>query len=543
LAYFQRGRLGFDRLADRLSSDADPTAVAIFRILYGAVSVSFVAHLLAERKLLWLASDHRYTVATVVLVGLIITSAAMTLGLGGRLTRVLHFAVSAFLISLVPFTDIEWALFLIPGLWSCFLETNGALSLDAALARRAAWYPAWLQPARAARWPVFLMGLNIGLLLFSAGLMKHLDPLWRRGDGFYFAFLLPWIKPPLLNPLLSSRILMVTINYVVMVAEYVALPLFIFPRTRRLGVFVMAGFFAGLVFPLRVDPIGEFGLSACVALWSSVAPVRPGPTIVGSRARRTAIFAIAAGAFLLIDFAVLHVTQIRLTWIDGAPYFVRYPLRLVDRSSSVAATTAPLQRPVTNRPKPPIRARAAFWATRLISIINTYTVRLQLTTVFSSADSRGVYLYRTVFTLDDGRSAEPVEVFHSDMTPAEYSDSPLTPRFAQCSTYFVTGAVHEIALKSGPSPQSEQLMRRLIAFSASRLDPDSAAHARTADILVRPILTPTNFQGNVHPWDAAQWMLLFREDLTTGSSSFASHIPPFPLDYPVQNQWVVQLSP
>jgi hypothetical protein len=551
-----------------VTEEVDARILAVFRIVYSLVGLVLVWQMLLEADFLWLRSDSRYSTATGLLSIIAFLLVAFCFGVGGRLVRIGHFAGISYLVSLLPISCIDYSLYLIGALWCCFLDLNVAWSLDRWFARRFTSYPGFFRPpGRSLAWPVFLLGCNLGLLIFSAGMLKHLDPQWHAGYGLYFTFLLPWIKAQRLTPVLNYHQVLRVLNYSVVVVEYSVLPLFLWYRTRLIAVVLAMFFFMGLIFPFRVDPIGYIGVAECICL-SALAwnlPLRrpaassPSPVTAGQMFSILAV--VITLVFLGFVFTEQHVLEFRdrLTDVGGDHLYVRWPLKIVRTAHSSPLTAGSFLndeqaanaegiaeipvRPVLEQ-RASLLHRAALVVLNQTSAINRHSTRLQVNHVFGIGDSRGNYLYRVVLILDDGLTREPFRVFQEDMGPGPYSSGILVPRFIQGSMYDVTAAVDEITYNHRvPDAEARSLMERAIQFSRSMLTEPDRNRVVGAQVLVRPILMPEVYEGNVAPWSLSSWTVLYDVGNVPDSGRFHMDLETYPLSYALNGDWRVIIAP
>jgi hypothetical protein len=456
---------------------------------------------------------------------------------------------------------MDYTLYVMAAFWVCFIDLNVAWSADARFAARFPRYPGLLRPPhRASAWPVFLLGCNLGLLILSASLLKALDPQWRSGYGLYFTFLLPWIKAPWLSDLLQYRLAFKVVNYLVIALELAVLPLFLWRRSRKISIALTAAFFLGLIFPFRIDPIGYFGVADCVCLMALTGGLfgRPVRAIeLQARPRReplvTAAVVGAASFFMLFVSVMQHFREFRgqSTGTGVGSLYVRWPLKLSKRGARIESKTLnPLVDSVGSGqasfpPSSPSLSHRLFGLVEQTAArINWHSTRLQVNHVFGTADSRGNYLYRVVLTMNDGSTAEPFAAFRPDMRPGPYSSGVMVPRFMQGSLYAVTYAVNSIAyLHRQPDSDAFNLMARMIQFSKSLLPAVDQSRVVTAQVLVRPILMPLEYAGNVEPWSGSDWIELYAERGGPASGVFQTNIAQYPLDLPFDGGWHVTIDP
>ena len=97
---------------------------------------------------------------------------------------------------------------------------------------------------------ILLMGISLAFLMTSAGIFKLLDPIWQEGLGLYYSLNIPFFTPKHLWSLLEWEWGIEFLNYITILVEVVSLPLFLFRKTRFLGVLtiLMLGLF--LTYPM-----------------------------------------------------------------------------------------------------------------------------------------------------------------------------------------------------------------------------------------------------------------------------------------------------
>lgn len=122
-------------------------------------------------------------------------------------------------------------------------------------------------------WPLVLMGVCITFISTGAGLFKLFDPVWLHGTGFYYSLNIPFFCPKHLWPLLDSWPLMLFGNWATIVFECLALPLFLFRRTRVLALICTLGLGLFLSWPMwGIGLVGGPVVLAFVPAWVGICP-------------------------------------------------------------------------------------------------------------------------------------------------------------------------------------------------------------------------------------------------------------------------------
>ena len=117
-------------------------------------------------------------------------------------------------------------------------------------------------------WAVYLMGINLSFIITVSGIFKFLDPVWRNGLGFYYAYLQPWIHVSWTSFVLDYKFFVYSMNFLGILFETLPFFLFFFNKTRLLSIFFMFCFVGLVNFPLRIDPVGPAGLIIIIGLSS-----------------------------------------------------------------------------------------------------------------------------------------------------------------------------------------------------------------------------------------------------------------------------------
>jgi hypothetical protein len=549
-------------LLDRLArAKADPYFLALFRITYALVGILVALRTYEQAGYLWHPGSAAYKLGVYFLLPAIIALLLCVLvGFGGRVAIALHFVALAclnFSFPIVGYLDFRFNQ--AGAFWLLFMRVNRVWSLDALLFRERVSR----EPAPSA-WPVHFMGVSLGLWFLNAGFLKIVDPLWREGLGFYYVMLLPWIKPASLNFILDHPFVLTLFNYLAIIFETTFLILYLFRWTRPIAILLGTFFFINLIYPLRIDPIGQFGLTWLVALLSvthvpsKLRPAlsrflprwpkldAPASETPGRRLRLRKYFIVATALYILYLSAVFHVRVMPYyLFKQGTLTFVDYPYALLEGPAEAAR-------------REPKLVRGMKWAldslyrpldklNRPLLFLNQYTTSMQFNGLFGVDHVLGIYLYRVELEMDDGSRVEPVPVFREDMTAGPYSDGVFTPRYLQGVMYDITGICHRLAMKPGYTLTAGEVdvLKRVINSGLYPLDEARARHVRRVVLKVRPIIVPDDYEGDVHTWERQGWTDFYVYEPSTGEYKIENVPEKYPLHMPLKhfsNAWLV-LSP
>lgn len=542
-------RLRLSAFIDRIANaKADPYFLALFRMGYALVAIIVVWRTYQQAGFLWEPGSLWYKIAIYfILPALVALLLCILVGFGGRKVVILHFIVLCSLNFAFPNVRyLDFRFNQAAAFWMLFMRLNKVWSLDAVLSRERVQR----EPAPPA-WPVHFLGVTLSLWLLNAGWLKVVDPMWRDGLGFYYVFLLPWVKSASFNFLLDHLFLLKLLNYAAMVFEVSFIFLYCFRRTRFFATVLAVLFFIYLIVPLRVDPVGQFGLVYCLCILS-VTPLPQKLQRALKRFRRDEPNAEAAEIpawhlrlrkYLIVGFAVYIIYLFTVFHVRAMPFyvfrkglvtFVGYPFALLDGTEKALN-------------KEPRAVRGMKWAVDKVYrplkavdaplfMFNQYTTSLQFNGLFGIDHSIAIFLYRVELEMDDGTRLEPVKVFNEDMTAGPYSDGLFTPRYIQGAMYGVTGMCHRLTNRPGytMSAWEVDLLKRLIGFSMFEAGEERAAHVRRAVLKVRAILVPFDYVGNARTWEARGWTDFYVYEPASGQYRIENLPERYPLQIPLK---------
>jgi hypothetical protein len=320
-----------------------------------------------------------------------------------RLLSVLHLVAAEWLLfHSFPYPTVNEGLYLTLAFWCCFMQLNPG---------RGDVVPAW---------PSVLLGVNVAICIFTAGLDKCNDELWQRGYGFYYFLNLAWLRPPSADWMMRHVWLLEIVNYAGLLMELGALPLMIFRRTRLAACIVMAGFFASLIWPCRMDMIGPVGL--CIVL------VVLAGSFARSELRMSALgWCMAAYVFIAGSFDVTSALAI------GKP---AYPMA---RMWQV------------------VNDGIGAWYPDGARFVNEHVTFMTPNSLFSSPQVTGIWAFRVVVTMPDGARVEPVRVFNADRTGGCDTQGFACTRHYQACIYQLSDYARSNG--DGPTESVDVLMR------------------------------------------------------------------------------------
>ena len=102
---------------------------------------------------------------------------------------------------------------------------------------------------------VFMIGVSLALLSTFAGVFKLVDPVWLSGLGLYFSMNISYFVPEHLWFLLDNKVIMVAGNWMTIIVEVITLPLYLFSKTRFVGLILL-----GVLALFLAYPMGNIGL-------------------------------------------------------------------------------------------------------------------------------------------------------------------------------------------------------------------------------------------------------------------------------------------
>ncbi len=437
----------------------DSEAIGVFRIAVAAVGLFYAVGAVQLADVAWPRHPALATGAYAVWMAVLI------LLLAGWQARLMAIASFAFVIVLNgnPMAGAVGELMYRIGAFTLmFMDAGAARSLDARRARRRGDQPPGFQP----RWPADIAVLSIGLCTMLAGLPKVMSPVWRAGDGFYLAMLLPWTHHGWMDFVSASRPFTLAGNYLGMAVESGCVLLLFVPYLRWVGIAGFAGLMFGFGVAMSFYFIGLAGLMFLPLMLPSSSGAWP------SQHRVPGSEGPAPGMFGRV-FAIAHLSYMAVF--------------------TAAAVAAVLGRPSA------LDALAGFRPTR---VYNRYANDIRPLPLFCEVHLFGTFVYRLEGVTASGARIELLPVFTDRGTPGPCCVA--GPRYLEGLMFHVTDDAIRMSADAAYRPDAGHMAEyRAVVAKAVR---SAGEPVREVRMLIKVLNPPRTFKGRVAPWDAEPWL-------------------------------------
>ena len=519
--------------------------LALFRIAYALVGLFYAVTSVEFVKLRWYDSDIPSQIFLITHYLWIFLLCLMLIGIGGRVRNFLHFLVALFLLDpniTTPLgNSVQETVYLLPAFWISFMNLDEYLALKISRNPFKIRFIFQKIPGPISEWPIFLLGLNYGAIFCSAGIHKLMDPLWQMGLGYYMTSSLPWIAVPgLVAEYSKAKFFYLFINHSTIVLEIALVLLWIFKKTRLLATFLIIAFFAGLVFPLRLDFIGWIGLTYFFAFLSISSyrhflpkKLRPRPKAVNSEEVLKEPFSFKLGYLVFSINIILMFNYHFLFALDRRPADIL--------AKCAAKNTDPYRDLEKDLEEIAYRESSWYqmgtkiffdnifvWLNRAVSDLTTRQGRWHL---FTRLHNYGTYEYRVILHLKNGQRIEPVVIFNPDYTGGPYTQG-IVPRYAQACMYPLAYAANILSFHPGhqPNPRQTSFANSVTSFAESKLDKKQKEQLIASEILVAAVKRDARGKEPTKT-SVSEWKSLFLRDAKTGKIRWFS-----PARHPLQSR-------
>jgi hypothetical protein len=173
----------------------------------------------AHRRPTWNGSEWPFYLCV---YSLFAATVCFTLGIFTGPAAFLMWVLYVYLYRLTSIFGLEDNVFHALGLYYIFAGAGASLSLDRWLG-----IETWGRFPPNTVLPELIVTTVFGMIFLSAGVAKVLSPMWRRGLGVYYFFLLPLHRRTDTSFLTKRKRLMVFLNYLVLGMQFAVLPAFL----------------------------------------------------------------------------------------------------------------------------------------------------------------------------------------------------------------------------------------------------------------------------------------------------------------------------
>lgn len=260
-----------------LTRKVDPTGLSIFRIIYSLVLMYQVWHLFVFRKLIFMFVNLQ--LLNLAMIIWFILSVCLCIGFSTRIVTIANYIISVVLFSNIPTFNYDFDKIMITAnLLLIFLPVSECLSLDSLLRKKTS--------SKGISRVRYVSQLNylIPILLLLA--LPYLDSTfhkigsdnWMQGIGLWA----PMSMPQMVNKsvtkiafVMDSRIIMMLMNYVVLLFEFLFVFLLWSQKMRRILLIIGIGLHLGIliIFPIPGFALGVlsvYGLLIPTETWSGI---------------------------------------------------------------------------------------------------------------------------------------------------------------------------------------------------------------------------------------------------------------------------------
>lgn len=377
-------------------------------------------------------------------------------------------------------------------------------------------------------WPMLMAGVCIAFITAGAGVFKLFDPVWQHGTGFYYSLNIPFFCPKHLRPLLDSWPLMLFGNWATIVVEIIALPLFLFRRTRAIALFCIVGLGVFLSWPMwGIGIVGGPIVLAYLPAWLGICPplARWWLKLRKKSLERTQPLPLPAGDPRLPGYAIL------LVWWTLLGIF-SLSLSKYDRFKYSPPLYGYTQFDVTT---PPVLALPAHVDQRIHDTYEGLNM-LRPHRLWEWVWLLELFDYHHLFE----RAAYQMRV--EDTSGTEHLVSVFDEDRALNMDVAMFGYIHFLkpvdairALRHRDRAKPDRLvyysavMDEIARYAIAQLPPGSTA--RTVIIDVHPLHQPLKFEGDSKPWlTLTHYEPFYQYDPATHTGKVIGSVAPYPFD-------------
>jgi len=326
--------------------------------------------------------------------------------------------------------------------------------------------------------PEIFLAIALGLVFFTAGFEKLFSPMWRKGLGAYYFYLMPQFRRMNTDFITGSYFLSVSLNWLALFMELFILPVFLvnaFPCGLFLW-FLGIGFTTSLASIFILTWIGEcLTIGMILVLW----------------------LLLKSGKLGLVSLLLVELNY-DLSWLEKTiscliilSFFASIFTVLVRRDSVI----------VNN-----LKWFKNFYV--YCRYVSRFTWGLLPLKVFTEVHIEGPVVYRVFLELADGTSKETFKIFHPDCGPG--IERPFRPAFFEVTSYKVAEACMELdKFGSIVSEDRKMFMLNLVRYILSRSSANERNQVLNVKFLTKQICMPGNFVGSKALYPSEPWVEAF----------------------------------
>lgn len=340
-------------------------------------------------------------------------------------------------------------------------------------------------PQATSFFPEICLTLAIGMTWFSASMNKCKDPLWKKGLGAYYFFLLPiWRRGPT-SIFTRSKSLMYFLNYSTVFFQLMALPSFLF--FHKLGLFSAVSL---LIFSLSLSTLFIMTwLGELLSLASSIILVfflRSGLSVYPLWKIEIANALDQGDTFAIVLHALAIFTLFAGFWVSCVTIW----------TESIA--------------KIPIMSAL----NRFLRYVSRYTWGLSVTKVFTSLHIQGPVLFRIYLVFTDGEIREVFQMTNIHGFPASRRN--FKPTFVESISTKLTEVCME--LDAFGEIQTSKRKDFLLAFCKFLIRSESRnKQVQSIRFDSIQLIPPNQFEGANEWFRKIEWVSAFQVEVISGN--------------------------
>ena len=466
-------------MIDPASIIALPTLVGAVRIGFGLMFLVKLAYSFDAASLVW---AHRRPGSAAFFralrVALFVSASCFTLGLFTGPAALVTYLLYLVLWRYASLYGMEDIVFHAMAFYFVFAGAGQVLSLDALLGTSL-----WGRLPAGTMIPELALAVAMGNIFLSAGVTKLPSPMWQRGLGAYYFFLMPNFRRLDTSWITRYELPIRIVNYAALAMEIFLLPALLFNAIPAgLLFWVMAfGFSISLSTIFVLTWIGEaMILGFLVVLWLILHQGSAG--LAALAAQQIGLLHTPFGIAVAL---LLGATLLSAFWVSVLPY-----PKWFAGSRLLTAIDGVLRR------------------------ISRHTWGLIPCIVFTESHMQGPVVYRVWATYPEGER-EVFRIFGEDSNPGP--DRPFRPAFYEVTSYKVAEACMELdawgEVRTEPRRDFILHLAELIARKATH---KFGAPPRGLTFRMRQIVPPPTFAGSIQPHLAKPWKAAFEVPFREG---------------------------